>query len=103
MGRSELMNRMAVLPGGRSAWSIVSSDLSCGAADDVIRAADIACDMVGRIGMTAEFDQVAYEPDRPASSVCRPRRAGRAPTAQVRSTTRSSSSSTKPSSAPFWC
>jgi cell division protease FtsH len=61
MGRSELTNRMAVLLGGRAAESLVFDEVSTGAADDLVRATDIARNMVVRFGMTKELGQVAYE------------------------------------------
>jgi cell division protease FtsH len=63
MGRSELTNRMAVLLGGRAAESLVFDEVSTGAADDLLRATDIARNMVVRFGMTKELGQVAYEPE----------------------------------------
>jgi cell division protease FtsH len=63
MSRSELTNRMAVLLGGRAAESLVFEEVSTGAADDLVRATDIARDMVVRFGMTTELGQVAYEPE----------------------------------------
>lgn len=63
MGRSELANRMAVLLGGRAAESIIFSEVSTGAADDLARATDIARNMVVRYGMTSELGPVAYEPE----------------------------------------
>lgn len=61
MSRSELENRMAVLLGGRAAETIIFSDISTGAADDLARATDIARNMVVRFGMIAELGPVAYE------------------------------------------
>jgi cell division protease FtsH len=61
MSRSELTSQMAVLLGGRAAESLVFSEVSTGAADDLARATDIARNMVTRFGMTAELGQVAYE------------------------------------------
>jgi len=61
--QSELCNRMAVLLGGRAAESIVFSEVSTGAADDLVRATDIARSMVVRFGMTTELGQVSYEPE----------------------------------------
>ena len=63
LSRSELGNRMAVLLGGRAAESLVFSEISTGAADDLVRATDIARNMVVRFGMTTELGQVAYEPE----------------------------------------
>ena len=61
--RSELMNRMAALLGGRAAEDLIYQDVSTGAADDLQRATDIARSMVVRFGMTPELGQVAYEPE----------------------------------------
>lgn len=58
---SELANRMAVLLGGRAAESVIFTEVSTGAADDLVRATDIARSMVVRFGMTPELGQVAYE------------------------------------------
>ena len=44
--RSELMQRMAVLLGGRAAEQLVVGEISTGAADDLARVTDIARDMV---------------------------------------------------------
>jgi cell division protease FtsH len=63
MKKSELASRMAVLLGGRAAESLVFDEVSTGAADDLVRATDIARNMVVRFGMTPELGQVAYEPD----------------------------------------
>jgi cell division protease FtsH len=61
LGRSELMDRMAVLLGGRASEVLVFGEASTGAADDLAKATDIARDMVVRFGMTPELGQVAYE------------------------------------------
>jgi len=61
IGRSELFNRIAVLLGGRAAESLVFAEVSTGAADDLVRATDIARSMIMRFGMVAELGQVAYE------------------------------------------
>ncbi len=66
LSRSDLMNKMAVLLGGRAAETLVFSEASTGAADDLARATDIARDMVARFGMTPELGQVAYEPETSA-------------------------------------
>jgi cell division protease FtsH len=64
--RSELMQRMTVLLGGRAAEQLLMGDISSGAADDLAKATDIALDMVTRLGMSAELGQVAYERQRSA-------------------------------------
>jgi len=63
MGQSELQDRMAVLLGGRAAESLVFDEISTGAADDLVKATDIARNMVVRFGMSKELGQVAYEPE----------------------------------------
>ncbi|HVZ68890.1 MAG TPA: ATP-dependent zinc metalloprotease FtsH [Rhizomicrobium sp.] len=63
-GRSELVNRLSVLLGGRAAELLVFSEASTGAADDLARATDIARDMVVRFGMSDELGPVTYEPER---------------------------------------
>ncbi|MDO9313571.1 MAG: ATP-dependent zinc metalloprotease FtsH [Burkholderiaceae bacterium] len=56
----ELMNRIAVLLGGRAAEKLVFEQLSTGAADDIARATDIARGMVMRYGMDEDLGCVAY-------------------------------------------
>jgi cell division protease FtsH len=64
--RSELINRMAVLMGGRASEEIVFGEISTGAADDLDRATDIARQMVTRFGMAETLGQRVYEPQRQA-------------------------------------
>jgi len=64
--RSELINRMAVLMGGRASEEIVFGEVSTGAADDLDRATDIARQMVTRFGMSDALGQRVYEPQRQA-------------------------------------
>jgi cell division protease FtsH len=64
--RGELINRMAVLMGGRAAEEIVFGEVSTGAADDLDRATDIARQMVTRFGMAQALGQRVYEPQRQA-------------------------------------
>ena len=64
MTRAELMNRMAVLLGGRAAESVIFHEISTGAEDDLMKATDIARGMVARFGMDAGLGQVAYEAQR---------------------------------------
>jgi cell division protease FtsH len=61
MSRSELRNRLAVLLGGRAAEALVIGEVSTGAADDLVKATDMAHDMVARYGMAPEVGQVVYE------------------------------------------
>ena len=65
MSRSELLNRMAVLLGGRAAETLVFDEVSTGAADDLNKATDIARNMVTRFGMHERLGQVTYETQRP--------------------------------------
>ena len=51
--REELLDRMAVLLGGRAAEWMVFNRLSTGAADDLAKVTDIARDMATRFGMEA--------------------------------------------------
>ncbi|MEK7301531.1 MAG: ATP-dependent zinc metalloprotease FtsH, partial [Pseudomonadota bacterium] len=61
MTRVELQNKMAVLLGGRAAEQVVFSEISTGAADDLVRATDIARAMVLRYGMSEALGNVAYD------------------------------------------
>ncbi|RMH61929.1 MAG: ATP-dependent metallopeptidase FtsH/Yme1/Tma family protein [Zetaproteobacteria bacterium] len=62
--RKQLLNRIAVLLGGRAAERLVFGHLSTGAADDLAKATDIARDMVMRYGMHEELGSVVYEQAR---------------------------------------
>ena len=64
MTREELENRMAVLLGGRAAEYIFFQHLSTGAANDLVKATDIARSMVLRYGMDKKLGHVAYERER---------------------------------------
>jgi cell division protease FtsH len=61
MTRGHLVNKMAVLLGGRAAEKLIFDHLSTGAADDLNRASDIARDMVMRFGMVEDLGHVSYE------------------------------------------
>jgi cell division protease FtsH len=63
MDRTELVNRMTVLLGGRAAESLVYADVSTGAGDDLSKATDIARAMAVRYGMDKTLGQVTYEPE----------------------------------------
>jgi cell division protease FtsH len=65
MSREELENKMAVLLGGRASEHLVFDEITTGAADDLVKATDIARSMVVRYGMIPEIGQVAYE-DEPS-------------------------------------
>jgi cell division protease FtsH len=64
MRQAELENKMAVLLGGRAAEQVVFSEISTGAADDLIRATDLARAMVLRYGMSDALGHVAYDRER---------------------------------------
>jgi cell division protease FtsH len=59
MRRSELMDRLAVLLGGRAAEIMVYGEPSTGAADDLAKATDLARDMVLRFGMDDKLGPVS--------------------------------------------
>ncbi len=66
MTRTELENKMAVLLGGRAAETLVYSQASTGAADDLVKVAEIARSMVMRYGMEETLGNLAYEEPRSA-------------------------------------
>ena len=66
MTRVELQNKMSVLLGGRAAEQIVFNEISTGAADDLVRATDIARAMVLRYGMSDALGNVAYDREQSA-------------------------------------
>ncbi len=65
MTRSELVDRMTVLLGGRAAEVAIVHEPTTGAADDLQRATEIARAMVSRYGMTAEVGQASFIAERP--------------------------------------
>ena len=64
MTEDELLNKMAVLMGGRAAEMLVFNKLSTGAADDLSQATNIARTMVARYGMNEALGQVSYAEER---------------------------------------
>ena len=58
MRRTELLNKIATLLGGRAAEEIVFDDISTGAHNDLSRATDIARSMVKEYGMSQNLGQV---------------------------------------------
>jgi cell division protease FtsH len=62
--RSELLDRLAVLLGGRTAEAITFGEVSTGAQNDLQRAADIARRMVKEYGMSPRLGALAFEPER---------------------------------------
>jgi cell division protease FtsH len=61
MTRPELLDRLAVLLGGRVAEELVFGDVSTGAQNDLQRATDIARSMVTEYGMSDLLGLVTYE------------------------------------------
>jgi cell division protease FtsH len=62
--RSELLDRLAVLLGGRVAEELVFNEISTGAQNDLQRASDIARAMVTEYGMSDAMGLVSYERSR---------------------------------------
>ena len=63
--RSEILNRLAVLLGGRCAEEIIFSDVTTGAADDLAKASGFALKMVTEFGMSEKIGPLSLkEPDR---------------------------------------
>ncbi|MGD8391054.1 MAG: cell division protein FtsH, partial [Desulfobacterales bacterium] len=65
MRRTELLNRIATLLGGRAAEEIFFDDISTGAHNDLSRATDIARSMVKEYGMSRKLGQVYFANDNP--------------------------------------
>ena len=65
MTRTELLNRMTVLLGGRAAEMVIFAEATTGAADDLQRATEIARAMVTRYGMEPEIGQASLVSERP--------------------------------------
>ena len=62
--RPDLEKKIAVLLGGRAAEKLVFGLLSTGAADDLVKATDIARDMVTRYGMDEDLGYVVFDLQR---------------------------------------
>ena len=60
MKKSELLNKIATLLGGRAAEEVVFRDISTGAHNDLARATDIAKSMVKEYGMSEKLGQVYF-------------------------------------------
>ena len=65
MSRTELLNRMTVLLGGRAAEMAVFHEATTGAADDLQRATELARAMTTRYGMEPEIGQASFITERP--------------------------------------
>jgi cell division protease FtsH len=64
MTRTELMDKLCVMLGGRVAEELVFHDASTGAQNDLQRAAAIARSMVTEYGMTEKFGPLTFEKER---------------------------------------
>lgn len=64
MTRSELLDRLGVLLGGRVAEELVFGEISTGAQNDLQRATDIVRSMVAEYGMSERLGLVTYERQR---------------------------------------
>jgi cell division protease FtsH len=64
MSRRELEEKMTVLLAGRAAEQIVFGEMSTGAADDLVKASNIARSMVTRYGMDEKLGMVSLESER---------------------------------------
>jgi cell division protease FtsH len=61
----ELLNKIAVLLGGRMAELLIFNETSTGAADDLARATDIATAMITKYGMSPRLGPVIFEIKNP--------------------------------------
>jgi cell division protease FtsH len=64
MKRTELLNKIATLLGGRAAEEIVFGDISTGAHNDLSKATDIARSMVKEYGMSTTIGQVYFSREK---------------------------------------
>jgi cell division protease FtsH len=69
MSKTELLNKIATLLGGRAAEEIVFQDISTGAHNDLAKATDIARSMVKEYGMSTKVGQVYFARERKARFV----------------------------------
>ena len=63
MSRTEILNKIATLTGGRSAGELIfgKDQMTTGASNDIEQATKLARSLITRYGMTDEFDMVALE------------------------------------------
>lgn len=64
MSRTELLNKIATLLGGRASEQIVFGDISTGAHNDLAKATEIARSMVKEYGMSDKIGQVYFEREK---------------------------------------
>ena len=61
MSKEDMLNRLAILTGGRSAEEVAFDTITSGASNDIEKATTIARAMVTRFGMSEQFGMVALE------------------------------------------
>jgi Peptidase family M41 len=66
MTRTELLDRLAVLLGGRTAEELIFGDVSTGAQDDLQRVTDLVRHMITRYGMSEALGLATFEVPRQA-------------------------------------
>lgn len=66
MKKTELLNKIATLLGGRAAEEIIFGDISTGAHNDLAKATDIARSMVKEYGMSSKIGQVYFAREKRA-------------------------------------
>ncbi len=66
MKRTELVNKIATLLGGRASEEMIFGDISTGAHNDLAKATDIARSMVKEYGMSSKVGQVYFARERKA-------------------------------------
>jgi cell division protease FtsH len=64
--KSELLDRIAVMLGGRAAEEIVYNEISTGAKNDLDKATDLALNMVRSYGMSENLGPLSYDRGGPA-------------------------------------
>jgi cell division protease FtsH len=64
MKKTELLNKIATLLGGRAAEAIMFGDVSTGAHNDLARATDIARSMVKEYGMSEQLGQIYFSDEK---------------------------------------
>ncbi len=64
MTKTELLDKLCVMLGGRVAEEIIFHEVSTGAQNDLQRAANIARSMVTEYGMTEKFGPLTFEKER---------------------------------------
>ena len=62
--KSELENKIAVYLGGRVAEEIIYQEISTGARDDILKATDIAKNMIKSYGMSDKLGQISFDQDQ---------------------------------------